>query len=390
MNSFTQTTQRRLRARVRFDWADIRSDWPCLADLGQSVDGYAFQTREWIDAWSSTLGQDSRRKPVFVTLGDEGGERIFMPFAVRRWLGLRVLEGLGDGTVDYHAPLVARGTAFGPAEVKELWAALAGIAESPDVVHLAKLATSLADGPNPLLTRNARPYPMSGHVARLDGGWADWFDRRFGRETQKTLARKRRKLEELGPVETRYARDNGEALGWLEALIAGKAAQMEGRQSDNGLAAPQMADFYRVMTRHDSQSAHVKVYALTVDGSPVALQWGIVAGGRFTNLLTSYKSGEWTRFSPGLLMFRHLFEDCFAKGLRAFDFGLGDESYKLRFCDGPPVALCSVVRARSIGGLGYAATQSARYRLRNNSSARRLRQTLRVLTQRNEAAPALS
>jgi len=365
--------------RITGDWASIRPAWPGLSDLGQGIDGFIFQTRDWIDGWFATLGEAGDTEGLFAVLSQGGTDRVFLPFVVRRAHGLRILEGFGDGTADYHAPLVAHGAAFGPAEADALWAALNRHPHAPDVIHLVKALAEIDGRPNPLLAWGATPYPMSGHIARLEGGWETWFGRHFGRETQKTLARKRRKLGEIGPVETRFARDDAEALAWLRALIAGKAAQMEGADVANGLAGARTAAFYERLTRNDPAARHVKVYALTVGGTPVALQWGVAAGGRFTNLLTSYAAGDWTRFSPGLLMFRDLLEDRFANGDVTFDFGVGDEGYKARFSDDPALILAGILRARTLRGHGYVAAQHARHRLREAGFVQRLRRTLRGL-----------
>lgn len=374
--------------RITGDWASIRGTWPGLSDLGHTVDGFIFQTREWIDGWFATLGAAGDTEGLFAILSLGGADRAFLPFVIRRAHGLRILEGFGDGTADYHAPLVARGAAFGSAEAEFLWAALAGSPRAPDAVHLVKAVAEIDGRPNPLLAWGAAPYPMSGHIARLDGGWTAWFDRHFGRDTQKTLARKRRKLGEIGPVETRYARDEAEALAWLRALIAGKAAQMQGADVANGLAGARTAAFYARLTAEAPAAEHVKVYALLVGGTPVALQWGVAAGGRFTNLLTSYAAGDWTRFSPGLLMFRDLLEDRFAQGDRIFDFGVGDEGYKARFSDDPALVLNGVLRARSLRGYGYVAAQHARNRLREAGLVQRLRRTLRGLRAGERSAEA--
>lgn len=365
--------------RITGDWASVRAAWPGLSDLGRGVDGFIFQTREWIDAWYATLGEAGDTEGLFAVLTRDGSDRAFLPFVIRRAHGLRILEGFGDGTADYHAPLVARGAAFGPAEADALWAALARVPRAPDAVHLVKAVAAIDGRPNPLLAWGATAYPMSGHIARLEGGWTAWFDRHFGRDTQKTLARKRRKLGEIGAVETRYARDTAEALDWLGALIAGKAAQMQGAEVANGLAGARTAAFYARLTAEAPAAGHVKVYALLVGGTPVALQWGVAAGGRFTNLLTSYAAGDWTRFSPGLLMFRDLLEDRFAQGDGIFDFGVGDEGYKARFSDDPALVLHGVLRARSLRGHGYVAAQHARQRLREAGLVQRLRRTLRGL-----------
>src|SRR5665647_1102374 len=103
------------------------------------------------------------------------------------------------------------------------------------------------------------------------------------------------------------------------------------------------------MTRSCPEAVHV--HALTVGGEIVAALWSIGTHGYYTSLLASHAGGDWARFSPGLLAFEQAFAWCFAQGFEVYDFGLGDETYKFRWCD-RELHLGSVIRARSL--LGHA------------------------------------
>jgi CelD/BcsL family acetyltransferase involved in cellulose biosynthesis len=50
-------------------------------------------------------------------------------------------------------------------------------------------------------------------------------------------------------------------------------------------------------------------------------------------LLASYINGEMSHFGPGAAHLRELMKYAIERGLRAFDFTIGDESYKREWCE---------------------------------------------------------
>jgi CelD/BcsL family acetyltransferase involved in cellulose biosynthesis len=75
--------------------------------------------------------------------------------------------------------------------------------------------------------------------------------------------------------------------------------------------------------------------------------------------MPAYEGGTWSRYSPGRLLLEHLFEWCFANEIEVFDFGIGDEPYKLEFYD-QILALYQRILPVTLPGYAYGAALRAR------------------------------
>jgi CelD/BcsL family acetyltransferase involved in cellulose biosynthesis len=75
------------------------------------------------------------------------------------------------------------------------------------------------------------------------------------------------------------------------------------------------------------------ISALEVDGKILSTNWGLICSGRFIGIVMSFESDEWKRFSPGRLLLEDLLKWNFTNGTSIFDFGIGDESYKVAYTD---------------------------------------------------------
>ena len=64
-----------------------------------------------------------------------------------------------------------------------------------------------------------------------------------------------------------------------------------------------------------------------------AANFAIVFGDCYYHVLSSYCDGELTRYGPGTLHLRELLAYAIKRGLRLFDFTIGDEHYKLEWSD---------------------------------------------------------
>ena len=56
-------------------------------------------------------------------------------------------------------------------------------------------------------------------------------------------------------------------------------------------------------------------------------------GDCYYQVLTSYVDSEVARYGPGVLHLRELLAYAIDRGLKCFDFTIGDEPYKLDWCD---------------------------------------------------------
>ena len=153
-----------------------------------------------------------------------------------------------------------------------------------------------------------------------------------------------------------------------------------------GFRAPGKLAYFEVATRRLAGNGPVQLSALSVDEEIVATHWGMVADGRFYQLMPSYEGGKWELFSAGRLLHEDLIEWCFANGIAIFDFGIGDEAYKYEYSD-IAIPLFRATRAATLRGRLWLASADAMERLRRTSAWRQLREMkVRARNRHGEAA----
>jgi CelD/BcsL family acetyltransferase involved in cellulose biosynthesis len=71
---------------------------------------------------------------------------------------------------------------------------------------------------------------------------------------------------------------------------------------------------------------------LLLDGRPLAFHFGFEYRNRFFWYKPTFDTA-WAGYSPGEVMLKFLLQDAIDRELSEFDFTVGDEPYKYRFCN---------------------------------------------------------
>ncbi|MGH6765676.1 MAG: GNAT family N-acetyltransferase, partial [Bradyrhizobium sp.] len=59
---------------------------------------------------------------------------------------------------------------------------------------------------------------------------------------------------------------------------------------------------------------------------------GVADGHRFSMMFNTYTMSEHARFSPGLILMRHIVDHYAERGFGVLDLGIGSDDYKRQFC----------------------------------------------------------
>jgi CelD/BcsL family acetyltransferase involved in cellulose biosynthesis len=319
----------RIRVRASSTLEAFDEHWPRSQRMGDAVCSI-FQCADLIEIWLDTVGRARRTCPVFVGVYDaDGRPMVLLPLGIERHRGVRVLTFLDGTVVDYNQPIMFPAAhAIDAAAWSEIWATIVRALPTFDVAIFDRMPERVGALPNPLVRAGSVPLPQSGHVMSLVGSGADNEARLPHRKGRDRL---RRRLSERGPVALAVAGSAAEAEAFLQQVLAGKARQFA-RTRVPGFELPGKRAFYLAATRRLACPETVHVSALKIGGAVIACHWGLVLGGRFYLILTTYDA-DWKRFSPGALHHEALIRWCHARGMSAFDFGIGDEAYKGDYCD---------------------------------------------------------
>jgi CelD/BcsL family acetyltransferase involved in cellulose biosynthesis len=99
------------------------------------------------------------------------------------------------------------------------------------------------------------------------------------------------------------------------------------RRSADGLKR-----FHRAFATEAATRGWARLWQLRVDGQPIASWYGWNLGGRYLY----YQAGlhpDWSRFSPGTLLLGRTIQAAIEEQCSTYDFLLGEETYKRRFCN---------------------------------------------------------
>lgn len=329
----------------------LPADWPGVNDMGEAR-GHVFQTREFLSVWAETLGAGTDMR--FVDVADASGQPLLrMPLAIETRKGIRVLGFADQSVADYNAPLIYPHDVVWSAErAAELWTAIEGALPAVDKVLLDKMPAMVGDCINPLALIANGANAESAHGSVLTRPWPEIE----GTQTQlKTLKRKARGLEKLGPVRFIVAEDAAERQRILTRLLEQKQRRFEETQVPGFAESPMTRRFFERATEVFADAGHLHLAALDVGGEIIATSWTVSVGDTIYETMIGFEAGEWFKHSGGRILNLRFLEWAKAAGFAYLDHGVGDEDWKLENCDTHvPLARLEVARSgrgrRRMGG----------------------------------------
>ena len=363
-----------LTAEAVADWEAARSRWARLAVHGTAL---AFQQTPWLDAWyRQCLGSGS---PLIVFIRDADGTRdlLALPLVVTREGRKRVIGFADGGLTDYNAPALAGDSGI-TLEGARLWRALRSALPRADLLRFEKMPETILGRPNPLASMpGVAASSLIGNILHVPGTWDEWhwaLERTFRKE----LERSGRVFEKHpGATFRRY-----EAGSEADQIYAELKRMQAARIAELGL--PYILDdepargFYDALVRDGLRDGTAVLTALTIGDEVVAALLGITDGRHFAMTRLATPDARHKNFSPGRMIIERTMKMLHGEGFRAFDFTIGDYSYKRRI-GVTPVPMVELTRALSPIGwpeiVGVAAKAAIKRHPGLLAAVRRLRGT---------------
>ena len=348
--------------RVHKSWNAVSPAWRAFAAGGGAT---PFQTPGFLDAWYASFGAQPGVTPVIVEITRDGAPAMALPLALQDG----VIAFADGGTSDNNAPIA--GPALpSPGEMKRLWPMLRRTLPAARLLKLEKQPAEVAGKANPMLgIGSPRPSPLSAHPLEMP----DTFEAYSRSRTTKF----RKEQERVWRV---YTRTEGARFDLIEdpALAQKILTDMDLMQSarmaelgiDAKVGTPVFSAHYRHLVTH-SLAREAVLGALTCDGETVGALLGISNGETVTFVRLGHAGGAWSTSSPGRLVIERTMMALHDKGVRRFDFSIGDHAYKENFHIGH-APLFDTAAALSLGGQLAAARLNLRATLRRSPLARRL------------------
>lgn len=356
-----------LRVLVHGSLALAEPAWRALQAAGSC---YGFQTFEWLSAWQELLGEPAGVRPAVVEVRSGPPDAsdapvMIVPLGIYPKAGLKILSFLGGRVTDYHAPLLdpAFARSLTPESFAALWKDILRALPRADYIHFWRMPESVEGLPNPFI---GLPGAVADDVSQF-AVLPDTFEEYIQGRTQKfrrTVRNKRNIAEKLGPVVFSVPGTPAETTAAMDALVRQKSRRHLETTGHNPYAAnPRLRQFYERLIRPKGASPRGMVAQLTINGEPVATEWGFIHGGRFLDILTGYEAEHWARYSPGRIMKEEIIRWSIESGLGVFDLTVGGEGYKAAWAESSMPAF-SYRSPITLLGQGFALAVASRQALK--------------------------
>jgi CelD/BcsL family acetyltransferase involved in cellulose biosynthesis/predicted ATP-grasp superfamily ATP-dependent carboligase len=307
----------------------------------QVADCTAFQTFDWLATWNRYVGAREGVVPAIVVGTFAHGETAFiLPLAVEARRAARRLCWLGQELADYNAPLIARDFSRRVTSDRfvDAWHELRErMQRDPllrhDWIELEKMPKTIGSQINPFTYLGVTPNASGAYITQLGSDWKKFYNDKRSSATRRRDRAKRRHMSEFGEVRFVTAADEDDARRIIEVLMEQKRRSFARKGIPDMFARPGCREFFLDLASNPKTRHLVHVSRVEIGTECVAANLGIIFGDCYYHILASFGGGEAAHFGPGALHLRELLAYAIGKGLRRFDFTIGDEPYKLEWSD---------------------------------------------------------
>lgn len=322
---------------VHDDLAAVEQDW---RRFEETADCTPFQTFGWLSAWHRHIGTLNRVTPAIVVARRGDDILMLLPLAVQPRGLTRRLSFLGQDLCDYNAPLLAPdfSRVVGPEGFAALWRNIRGVLQATpalrhDTIALEKMPERIGAQANPLLCLDVRLNPSGAYETVLGADWEQFYTAKRSSATRRRDRTKVKRLGELGEVRFVDPEAPQDIAATLDVLIEQKSKSFARMGVPNMFARPGRAAFFRELVAVPPAHRLVHLSRLDVGQTFAAVNLGLIFRDCYYHVLASYDDGEVSRFGPGAAHLRELLRYAIERGLKRFDFTIGDEPYKRDWCE---------------------------------------------------------
>ncbi|MHB0896450.1 MAG: GNAT family N-acetyltransferase [Spirochaetales bacterium] len=310
------------------DFTSARAAWLALE---KEADFYPFQSYAWLETWLGTIGAAHGWSPAILLLERADGRgRALLPLGVARKMGFLRLSWLGEGVSDYCGALISPTGSF---SATELLAAVRGLAARKGcrTIDLDRNPANFPLAANPLSGENFRLLHYKAHSTAVPKDIEGFLTDRFTSKERYNLRRSAKQLATAGYLEFAVASDKALRVELTERMIALKRERYHAMGAFDSFADSAFAEFYKTAVGRPDLGVHIS--ALYLDGTAIALHWGVRAGQIMYYLMPVFSAGAYERYSPGMVFLREFIAQCGRENLKRLDFTIGDEEYKSKWRD---------------------------------------------------------
>jgi len=370
-----------VRVEIFRDMAAAEPHWRRL-EQGRAL-ATPYQRFDLLAAWQRHVGARLGVTPFIVTGFDHDGEPLLLwPLGRSKAGPLTVVRFLGSKHANFNLGLWRRDR-VAAMNARTLHDILGRVAQDGvDLVALFNQPLSWEGLANPFaLLPHQASVDVTAHLTYTNTN-EDPLKDALTASMRARLRGKERKLQKLAGYRYLAATSAADIDRLLDRFFALKSSHMAAQGLNNVFAEAGAAEFLRDACHQKLPDGRplIEIHALEGDGDALALFGATADEYRFSSMFNTYKTGEISRHSPGLILLAHMIRTSAGRGVRSFDLGVGNASYKSYFCREPQPLFDSFLPLSARGRLAaraFGATFAARRAIKQSPALWSAVQTLR-------------
>ncbi|MEQ9589170.1 MAG: GNAT family N-acetyltransferase [Parvibaculaceae bacterium] len=318
---------------VHTEFSTVEAIW---RQFEKTADCFAFQGFDFLETWYEHIGvRDNLEIQIVVAWDINAKPLMILPLGIETSGFVRSLTWLGKGVADYNAPLLAPGFTdrVAPGEFSRVWDDIVAALPSHDLIELMYQPAEIEGQANPFMELATELNASGAHMTKLGVDFDAYYKEKRNAKARSHLRNRRKKLEALGEIAFVQPDTKEELYLSIEKLVELKTASLNAMGAKNFLMQPGYESFYTSLATKLTNIGGVHVSHLEVGGEYVAGIWGLVHKQRFYYLLASYDGPAYGSYKPGVQALVETMRWATEQGIKMFDFTVGDESYKSKWCE---------------------------------------------------------
>lgn len=290
------------------------------------------QDIEFAGQWAALVNADC----IAVTARSARGIEFLLPLEVIRKGPLTVAQMPGGSHANANFAPTSQAMGGVPADqfLTEIQKAVRHVRPLIDAVILERLQETLNGLVNPLVQLTSSISPNVALSFALKPDFKDVLKERNGAKKQKKMRQMQRRMDDRGGWRIFKSDSEAECIYVLDRFFKLKGERLKSMGLRDVFADPKVQSFFKSLYLGElgSPTPRYELHALEVGGDIAAVGGCTINGKQITVEFGGICSSD-RQLSPGDILYHLLIEQCCKRDLEIYDFGVGDEFYKRRWCD---------------------------------------------------------
>lgn len=330
---FKASNERKIE--VVTDIYDLENDWRQI----ETEDHISVhQSFNWCRAWCDNHDVE----PIFITVSINSRVEFILPLDVQSQFGIKRARLIGSDHSNVNFLLASKAflLQMRPSFIDELSSELKKLSLPFDAIHLEKMRLSFMGVPNPFSSVTNVLNQNASFQLPLLGTPEETFAQINAKRKRKMVRGTAKKLDALGEHKYIISNSIAENEKLITAFFLQKAKRFENKGLPNAFGTEDIQGFFvDLCALEQGDIGKLELHAITFQQNGqnpdvLAIAAVTVKNGHTICHFSSFNEeiAAQTQTSPGEYLFYQVIENMIFRGMRMFDFGIGDQPYKHSWC----------------------------------------------------------